>query len=262
MTRRPFAVVTGATSGIGHAFAVEYARRGHDVLLVARTASDLEHTRTGLIDRFEVDCHISVADLSTTSGIDVLVEAVNRLGVPDVLVLNAGVTLAARVGTASASVIGDVMTLLALGPMLTVERLAPAMVAAGHGDIVVVSSIASQIPMPRSAVYAAAKSAVTSYARSIHRELGPAGVRVVAVNPGYAHTNLHRAAGLTHLERAVPSWLWVDADDVVRAALRGLERGRDSVTPGLVYRMSRPFLSSDVAQGLWRRLVRRDRATR
>jgi short-subunit dehydrogenase len=116
--------------------------------------------------------------------------------------------------------------------------------------------------MPRSAVYASAKAAITSYARSIHRELRGDGVRVVAVNPGYVRTNLHRAAGLDHLALVVPSWLWLEPEAVVRSAIRALARGRDSVTPGFVYRVSRPFLASDLAQNVWRRLVRRSRTTR
>lgn len=262
MTRRPLAVVTGATSGIGLEFATEYARRGHDLVLVARSQVDLARTSKDLGDRFGVECTPCVADLSSIDGVGAFIDSVLSAGTPDVLVLNAGVTLAARVGVSSPEVIGDVMTLLALGPMLTIERIAPLMVAAGKGDIIVVSSIASQIPMPRSAVYAAAKAAITSYARSVHRELRDDGIRVVVINPGYVRTNLHRAAGLDHLARVVPSWLWLEPNAVVRSAMRALARGRDSVTPGFVYRVSRPFLASDAAQNLWRRLVRRGRSTR
>jgi short-subunit dehydrogenase len=262
VTRRPRAVITGATSGIGLEFATEYARRGHDLVLAARSEGDLARTSTDLSERFGVECTSCVVDLSSVDGVGAFIESVASAGAPDVLVLNAGITLAARVGTSSPDVIGDAMTLLALGPMLTIERIAPLMVAAGKGDIIVVSSIASQIPMPRSAVYASAKAAITSYARSIHRELRGDGVRVVAVNPGYVRTNLHRAAGLDHLARVVPSWLWLEPEAVVRSAIRALARGRDSVTPGFVYRVSRPFLASDLAQNVWRRLVRRGRTTR
>ena len=262
VSHRPRAVVTGATSGIGLAFAVEYARLGYDLLLVARSERDLDVAGVDLAERFGVQCTKLATDLSTIDGVNGFVDATMSNGVPDVLVLNAGVTLAARVGTSSPEVIGDVMTLLALGPMLTIERIAPQMVARGTGDIIVVSSIASQIPMPRSAVYAAAKAAVTSYGLSVHREFRGSGVRVAVVNPGYVRTNLHRAAGLDHLARVVPSWMWLEPEAVVHSALRALARGRDSVTPGFVYRLSRPFLASDAAQGVWRRLVRRSRATR
>jgi len=259
---RPRAVITGATSGIGLEFATDYARRGYDLLLAARTSSDLEQISQDLAARFGVECSTCVADLSSLDGVEKFIASVSDAGAPDVLVLNAGVTMAARVGTTSVEVIDDVMTLLALGPMIAIERIAPLMVERGRGDIVIVSSIASQIPMPRSAVYASAKAAITSYGRSVHRELRESGVRVAVVNPGYVRTNLHRAAGLDHLAKVVPSWLWLDASAVVHSANRALDRGRDSVTPGFIYRVSRPFLASDAAQNFWRRLVRRNRTTR
>lgn len=262
MNSRPRAVITGATSGIGLEFATDYARRGFDLLLAARTSSDLERTSQDLAARFGVVCSTCVADLSTLDGTEKFIASVSDAGAPDALVLNAGVTMAARVGTTSVEVIDDVMTLLALGPMIAIERIAPLMVERGRGDIVIVSSIASQIPMPRSAVYASAKAAITSYGRSVYRELRESGVRVAVVNPGYVRTNLHRAAGLDHLVKVVPSWLWLDAGAVVRSANRALDRGRDSVIPGFIYRVSRPFLASDAAQGVWRRLVRRNRTTR
>lgn len=262
MTRRPLALVTGASSGIGREFAVDYARRGYDLVVVSRSREALESLAQELERRFGIVCAVCVADLSSIAGIEEMLSAVSSGPVPDVIVANAGVTLAARVGASSSAVVDSVMTLLASGPIRLIERVAPAMVSRGSGDVIVVSSIASRIPMPKSAVYAAAKAAVTSYARSVHRELRGSGVRVVAVNPGYVHTGLHRAAGLEHLEKVVPRWLWLEPGDVVTSAHRALARGRDSVTPGLVYRLSLPFLAGNAAQNLWRRLVRPGRVKR
>lgn len=261
MVGRPLAVVTGATSGIGRAFAVDYAQRGSDLVLIARTKGDLDALSQELAAQHAVACHVCVADLSTIDGVMTMIRSCDALSTPDALVLNAGITRAAPVGTSRIEDIEDLMTLLALGPMLAIEHFAPKMVERRSGDIVVVSSIASTVPMPKSAVYAAAKSAITSYARSVHREVRDAGVRVVAVNPGYVHTRLHRAAGLAHLERVVPRWLWLEPSAVVAASQRGLARGRDSVVPGIVYRVSRPFLTSGVAQSLWRWIVRPNRVT-
>lgn len=262
MVGRPFALVTGATSGIGRAFAVDYARRNHDLMVVARTPEALDSLATELIENHSIACHMCVADLSRIDGVMAMMRACDAIGTPDAIVLNAGITRAAAVGTSRIDDVVDLTTLLALGPMLAVEHFAPPMAERGSGDIVVISSIASSIPMPKSAVYAAAKASITSYARSVHRELRATGVRVVAVNPGYVRTGLHRAAGLAHLERVVPRWLWLEPDAVVGSARRGLERGADSVIPGLVYRISRPFLTSGLAQGVWRKLVRPNRVTR
>lgn len=262
MVGRPLAVITGATSGIGRAFAADYAQRGSDVVLVARTKDDLDALAHELATQHSITCHVCVADLSTIDGVMSMNRLCDALATPDALVLNAGITRAAPVGTSRPEDIEDLLTLLALGPMLAIEHFAPKMVERRSGDIIVVSSIASSVPMPKSAVYAAAKSAITSYARSVHRELRDAGVRVVVVNPGYVRTGLHRAAGLGHLERVVPRWLWLEPNAVVTSARRGLTRGRDSVIPGVVYRVSRPFLSSSGAQSLWRRIVRPKRVTR
>ena len=133
------------------------------------------------------------------------------------------------------------------------------MVARGSGDVVVVSSIAAFTPMRKSAPYAASKSFATAYARSLALEVKDHGVRVVAVCPGYVHTDLHRRAGLDHLTRRVPGWMWLQPEDVVNSTTRALDRGRTVVVPGLAYRLVRPFLSSTVTQAVWRRLTRRPR---
>jgi short-subunit dehydrogenase len=148
---------------------------------------------------------------------------------------------------------------LGTGVAQLIEGVVPSMVRKGEGTIIVVSSIASLIDMPNSAVYAASKSFATRYASSLAREVRHAGVRVTAVCPGYVHTNLHERAGLGHLEKRVPRWLWVDASTVVRTAVSGARKGKPVVVPGLVYRVSLPFLNWSLAQTVWARLTRRGR---
>lgn len=254
MARR--AVVTGASSGIGLAFAKHYAEGGHDLLLVARDETRLTAAAQTISLEFGVSCEWLSADLSTSAGVDAVVTAA-RTGVVDVLVANAGITRAARVGEATPDEIEALLTLLAGGVIRLVEAIAPAMSERGRGQIVVVSSIAALIPMPKSAVYAAAKASVTSYAKSIHHELRGAGIQVVVVNPGYVRTGLHRASGLEHLERTIPKWLWIDPIQVVRSTDRGLARKKASVVPGCVYRLARPFLGKRSAQRLWSKIARR-----
>jgi len=150
--------------------------------------------------------------------------------------------------------------LLGTGVAQLIEGVVPSMVRKGEGTIIVVSSIASLIDMPNSAVYAASKSFATRYVSSLAREVGSAGVKVTAVCPGYVHTNLHRRAGLDHLEKRVPRWLWIDASTVVRAAVGGAQKGKSVVVPGLVYRVSLPFLNWSMAQKIWARITRRGRS--
>ena len=102
----------------------------------------------------------------------------------------------------------------------------------GSGDILIVSSIASLITMPNSAMYAASKSFVTAYGRSLAAETERFGVRVCVLCPGYVHTNLHERAGFSHLEKQVPEWMWISSDTVVQEGIRGLRRKKVVVVPG------------------------------
>ena len=103
----------------------------------------------------------------------------------------------------------------------------------------------------------ASKAFSTSYARSLDLEVRSSGVRVAALCPGYVRTDLHRHAGLDHLSSKIPSWMWLEPEDVVVAAQRALSSRRVVTVPGIVYRIVRPFLSSRLVQVLWQRLTRR-----
>ena len=237
--------MTGASSGIGEAFARRLAAEGCAVTLVARRAERLAAVAGG-IRAAGGDAEVLVADLATEAGLAALADAARGA---DVLVLNAGTTPTAAQERLA--------VLLATGVSRTCEAAVPAMVARGSGDVVIVASIAAFAPMRKSALYAAAKAYAVHYARSLALEVGPRGVRVCAVCPGYVRTGIHEAAGLGHLRRRVPGWLWCDPEDVADAAMRGLARGRTVVVTGLAYRAARPFLASGPVQMTWRRLTRR-----
>ncbi|MGA0148007.1 MAG: SDR family NAD(P)-dependent oxidoreductase [Ilumatobacteraceae bacterium] len=247
------ALITGASSGIGTAFAEWFANEGCEVVLVARDGGML----SAVADRIRArggTCEVVVADLSHKDGVET---AVARAGEVDVLVCNAGLTHAASLGASDRNQLDALAYLMSTGVVRLCEALVPTMVRHRRGDVVIVSSIAAFTPMRKAGPYAAAKAHSTSYARSLSLEVRDKGVRVVAVCPGYVRTDLHRRAGLEHLTGKVPDWMWLDAQDVVRATVRALRRGRVVVVPGLVYRLVLPFLTSSVAQRTWRRMTRR-----
>lgn len=250
---RKRALVTGASSGIGEAFAVHYARLGYDVVLAARNTAEL--ARVATVCRGH-GAHVGVVtvDLSTPAGVERLG---TDCGAVDVLVANAGVTHAAPVGATDRDRLDSVTYLMATGVVRLCEIVVPTMVSRGSGAVIIVSSIAAFTPMRKAGPYAAAKSFSAAYARSLALEVAGKGVGVVAVCPGYVRTNLHERAGLGHLARTVPNWLWIPVTDVVRAAERALVRGRSVVIPGRVYRLAAPFLASASAQRIWRRITRR-----
>jgi Short-chain dehydrogenases of various substrate specificities len=76
--------------------------------------------------------------------------------------------------------------------------------------------------------------------------------------PGYVKTDIHKKAGLNHLEKKIPSWMWVDVNKVVRETERASLKGNSSVIPGFIYKLARPFLGSNTANKIWRFLSRRN----
>ncbi len=246
-------LVTGASSGIGETFAMWYADHGYDVVLTARNAAELARVATTVRAR-GASAEVIVADLSNKDGVE---EVGARCGLLDVLVLNAGLTHAAALGRSDRDQLDALAYLMSTGVVRLCEVVVPGMVQRGSGDVVIISSIAAFTPMRKAGPYAAAKSHSTAYARSLALEVNVKGVRVVAVCPGYVRTDLHRRAGLNHLSRKVPKWMWLTADDVVRATMRALTRNKTVIVPGVVYRLALPFLSSRSAQRVWGRLTRR-----
>jgi len=250
---RKIALITGASSGIGRQFAMVLAQNGYDIVAVARRRELLESLASEL-QKFDAQTQVVVADLSTSAGVQSVIDAAKDV---DFLVLNAGITRAARVGKTSAEELKGLNTLLATGVVEVCEAIVPEMMQRKTGDVVIVSSIAAFTPMPKSALYAAAKTYVMSYGRSLNLEVRSSGVRVCVICPGYVRTELHQNAGLAHLRQRVPKWLWINSHDVVRAALDGLRKNKSVVVPGFVYRLARPFLGSRVAQAIWQSTTKR-----
>lgn len=248
------AVVTGATSGIGARYAEYLASRGSDLVIAART----EERLAAVADRLRRVHRITVtpvaADLSLPDGVDEVIEV--GCGAT-IVVANAGSSRAAAVGQAPWPELERLSYLLGPGVAQLCEGLVPSMIDVGTGRITIVASIGGLLPMPKSAIYAAAKAYAIGYGRSAHAELARHDVRVCTVCPGYVRTDLHRASGLGHLEEKVPGWMWIDPDEVVSTAERALDRRRALVVPGLVYRAARPFLQSAAAGSVWRRMTRR-----
>ena len=156
MSNRQLALITGASSGIGREFAMALAKSGYDIVAVARRRELLE-TLASELQVFGAQTQVVVADLSTSVGVQSVIAVASDA---DFLVLNAGATLAARVGSTSGGEITKLNTLLATGVVEVCEVIVPKMMQRNMGSVVIVSSIAAFTPMPKSALYAAAKSYV------------------------------------------------------------------------------------------------------
>jgi short-subunit dehydrogenase len=230
-----FAVVTGATAGIGAAFARRLATEGYDLLLVARdkdrlaaAAADLKTAGAGSVD-------VLAADLSTDEGCRAVVEHVRDRPV-DLLVNNAGTSLNRAFVASDPDDEERLLRLNVHAVMRLTRAVLPAMLDRGRGDIVNVSSVAGfGVPMPGS-TYSASKAWVTNFSESVAQSVRGRGVRVLALCPGYTRTEFHQRAGINMSK--TPEWMWLAADDVVRDGLRDLRRGRLVSVPNWKYKIA------------------------
>jgi short-subunit dehydrogenase len=226
------ALITGPTAGIGRGFAEAFARKGFDVVLVARDEQRLLAAAADLEQRYGVTCEVVPADLSDRDDID---RVAARLADPDrpvqALVNNAGFGLNRSFLSSSVEDEQRSLDVLVTAVLRLTHAAAPGMVDRGSGLIVNVSSVASWIT---GGTYSAAKSWVTVFTESLAQELSGTGVRTTAVCPGFVHTEFHQRAGIDM--SAVPEFMWLDVDQVVAQAFRDLAVGRPVSVAGPQYK--------------------------
>lgn len=216
------ALITGASSGIGEAFARALAARGHDLVLVARTTSRLEALAAELSDHHHIECEVLTADLGDRHALG-LVEA--RVSDPeraiDVLVNNAGFALKERFVGGDVDAEQHMIDVMITAVMRLTHAVLPRMRDRGHGVVINVSSTAGWMS---GSTYNAAKAWVTTFSEGLSTSLRPSGVTVIAVCPGFTHTEFHERARIR--EESVPAWMWIEADEVVATALSDAAKGR------------------------------------
>ena len=225
------ALVTGATSGIGAAFARQLATEGSDLVLVARDVDRLEAAAVDLRAAHGVAVEVLPAHPTAGPG-SAEVEARLAAGV-DLLVNNAGKGLRGRFWETPLAEQEQMFTLNCTAVLRLSHAALGAMVSRGRGDIVVVSSVAGFAPGARGP-YGATKAWATGFAESLSGQLAGTGVHVSAVAPGFVHTEFHGRAGLDMTR--LPGFMWLSADDVAATALRDHRAGKVVSVPGAQYK--------------------------
>lgn len=226
------ALITGATAGIGHAFARRFAASGHNLVLVARNGPRLSEAAEQLRTSYDVHVETLVADLATDEGCSVVEHRLSAGAPVDILVNNAGFSVN-RSFTSGDVADEDRMLRVLVGAVLRLTRAAvPGMVARRSGVVINVSSVAGFVPQ---GTYSAAKAWVTTFTRGLAPGLRRSGVQLLALCPGFTRTEFHARAGID--VSAIPNWLWLDADRVVDEALLDLDRGVLVSVPGAQYKV-------------------------
>ena len=223
------ALVTGATAGIGAVFARRLAAKGYDLVLVARDLSRLKHAAEELTIEHGARVEVLSADLATDEGI-IAVASRAADGV-DLLINNAGF---GQHGGLMTSNMDEELAMLKVHceAVLRICRAAlPTMIERGHGDIINVASVAAFFSR---GTYSASKRWVVTFSDSLRQEILGTGVHVMALCPGWIHTEFHKRSGME--TTGIPDFLWLDADALVTGALRDLSHHKAVSMPGWKYR--------------------------
>ena len=227
------ALVTGATSGIGHAFCRELAERGDNLVIVARHRARLENVSDELRARHSIKVEILAADLTKRVQLRRVAERVADRDRPiDLLVNNAGFAMSKSLLKGDLADEEAMLDVLCRAVLVLSHAGALSMRDRGRGHIINVSSVAGFLPM---GTYSAAKAWCTVFTEALAQELSGSGVSATALCPGFTRTEFHERADLD-MSR-MPKAMWLEADALVRACLDDVRAGKVISVPGVQYKV-------------------------
>lgn len=235
MTRR-LCLITGASAGIGAAFARIYASHGYDVALVARRQDRLEALADEIRLRSGVETYAIAEDLADPTAGDRIVATLAAEGrVVDVLVNNAGYGLPGAYEATTWEAQGAKLQVLVTAVCELTHKVLPGMIERKFGRVLNVASVAGLTPgTPGSTLYGPAKAFLISFSQGLHQEVRESGVHVSVLCPGFTYSEFHDVNGSRdRISRAVPSWLWMGADEVAAAGYEAAEANRPLCVPGV-----------------------------
>jgi short-subunit dehydrogenase len=226
-------LITGATAGIGHEYAVQLAARGDDLVLVARDSVRLEQVAEELRRDHGIEVEALVADLTDRAQLATVEARLSDRARPvDLLVNNAGFGLKRRFLDNTADDETAMLEVLVTAVLRLSHAALGAMAERGHGGIINVSSVAAFLPR---GTYSASKAWVNSFSEWAHLEYKSRGVKVMALCPGFTKTEFHQRMQVKRGE----GFMWLEADFLVRKSLEDFDKGRAYSVPGAQYKTIR-----------------------
>jgi len=255
------AIITGASSGLGAEFARQLAAKARCLVLVARRAEVLEVVKTELLGlNPALEVRLVSADLGQADGRTKMIETIWESGLrPNLLINNAGLGDYGSLAGATAERLTQQIEVNISAVVLLTHALLPLLKEQAPAGIINISSLASTLPMPDLAVYAASKAFVTSFSEALTVELAADGIQVTCVCPGPTPTQFSqtaRRADGTDTDRSGQGLLRIPPQQVVAEALHALCAGRACVFPGLGVSLAGPLFRM-MPRGLMRWMLRR-----
>ena len=226
-----WALVTGATSGIGESFTRLLASNKYNVVLVARDLPRLQERAQGLEAKYGIKTHVIQADLATDEGC-LTVEKHIRENHIDVLINNAGFGTSKAFTMSTLEIEQQLLDVLVRAPMRLMHVALPLMKQRNQGIIINVSSVAGFIA---GGSYSASKSYLTVLTESLHTELAATNVKVSALCPGFTRTEFHQRGKMSM--KGLPNFLWLNSDRLVEQSWKDVMKGKAVSVPGWQYKL-------------------------
>lgn len=232
------ALITGASAGIGAAFAEVFAAEGFNLVITARRENRLWELAATLERRHSVKVHVLIGDLSKPDEPARVCESLTELGLKiDALVNNAGYGIPGTYLASEWPRHAALLQVMVLGLAELTYRLLPGMVDRGYGRIINVASLAALVPAPAGhTLYAASKAFVVKFSESLAGEVRGAGVNVTALCPGFTLSEFHDVTGTRAKVSQLPGWMWTDAASVAREGFEAVMAGTSIHVTGSVNR--------------------------
>lgn len=237
----PWALVTGASAGIGEIFCRHLAERGYHLVLVARRADRLHTLAEELRAKFGTASLVLPADLAEPDATRTIAQRLREQDIHiEFLVNNAGYGLSGRFTDFGWQEHADFIQVMMTAVCELTHALLPAMQQRKNGYVINVASVAGLIPGTEGAtLYGASKAFLVSYSQSLALENHFHRVNISALCPGFTYSEFHDVSGTRELVNRLPAYMWLDADEVVRFGIESVVRPRPRVVaiPGRFYRM-------------------------
>lgn len=228
-----WALITGASSGIGKCFAETLSQINFNLFLVARDENKLNQVSKELSEKYQIKCEIIVADLTNERSIDYIIQKTKDREV-NLLINNAGYSLTGDFLADTVKSQTDLMKINSLIPMQLCQRFGQKMLVKGKGGIINVSSVSGVMPLPKWTIYSASKAFMKSFSESLWYELKPKGIDVLALCPGATKTNFYKTAKINSSG--------LSAKKVVNVALKNIGK-RPSIIIGTGNKFLMAFIS-------------------
>lgn len=227
------AVITGATSGIGAAYALRFAREGYDLVITGRRRAVIEEFAQKLRQTQGRKVDVVLAELSQPDGVEKLIETIRHRRV-EVLVNNAGFGINSFYQESDLKTMEQVVAVNVSTPMKLIHALLPGMVQRGRGIIINISSESAYLSIPKNSVYSGAKAFLLSFTEGLHLDLLNTGVKVQVVCPGLTRTDFHEKMGMKKGKQRNRGLIhWLSPEKVVEIAMKDLEKNRVISIPGI-----------------------------